>query len=248
MTDEEKQLENTQNQGDIKLENPELTESLPEQSVVDDALSTDNSTSATEQIQTFDSQSTDPFVQEISVSSDVNPEPETAVAALPQVVTDLKGELEDRKTQYLRLAADFENFRRRTQKEKEDLEVQIKWSTLKELLPVVDNFERARLQIKPQTEAEMTIHKSYQSVYKQLVECLKRVGVSPMRAEGKPFDPSLHEAVIREPTDQHEEGTVIEELVRGYLIGERVLRHALVKVAATPDDQTLGEESDVTAS
>jgi molecular chaperone GrpE len=248
MTDEEKQLENTQNQGDIKLENPELTESLPEQSIVDDALSTDNSTSETEQIQSFDSQSTDPFVQETPASSDVNPEPETAVAALPQVVTDLKGELEDRKTQYLRLAADFENFRRRTQKEKEDLEVQIKWSTLKELLPVVDNFERARLQIKPQTEAEMTIHKSYQSVYKQLVECLKRVGVSPMRAEGKPFDPSLHEAVIREPTDQHEEGTVIEELVRGYLIGERVLRHALVKVAATPDDQTLGEESDVTAS
>jgi molecular chaperone GrpE len=248
MTDEEKQLENTQNHGDIKLENPELTESLPEQSIVNDALSTNNSTSETEQIQGFDSQSADPFIQEAPTSSDVSPEPETAGAALPQVVTDLKGELEDRKTQYLRLAADFENFRRRTQKEKEDLEVQIKWSTLKELLPVVDNFERARLQIKPQTEAEMTIHKSYQSVYKQLVECLKRVGVSPMRAEGKPFDPSLHEAVIREPTDQHEEGTVIEELVRGYLIGERVLRHALVKVAATPDDQALNGEPDVTAS
>jgi molecular chaperone GrpE len=152
----------------------------------------------------------------------------------------LKVESEDRQNQYLRLAADFENFRRRTQKEKEDLEVQVKCSTINELLSVVDNFERARAQIKPQNDGEMNLHKSYQGVYKDLVDRLKKVGVSPMRAEGQPFDPNFHNAVMREPTAEHPEGTVIEELMRGYLLGDRVLRHAMVKVATPPEDDDRG--------
>ncbi|NJM45232.1 MAG: nucleotide exchange factor GrpE [Alkalinema sp. RU_4_3] len=148
----------------------------------------------------------------------------------------LKTQSDDRQNQYLRLAADFENFRRRTQKEKEDLEVQIKINSLGELLSVVDNFERARSHLKPQTDSELTMHKSYQGVYKDMVDRLKKLGVSPMRSEGQMFDPNLHEAVMREPTDQHPEGTVVEELVAGYMIGERVLRHAMVKVAAAPED------------
>jgi molecular chaperone GrpE len=148
----------------------------------------------------------------------------------------LKTQSEDRQNQYLRLAADFENFRRRTQKEKEDLEVQIKINSLGELLSVVDNFERARSHLKPQTDSELTMHKSYQGVYKDMVDRLKKLGVSPMRSEGQQFDPNLHEAVMREPTDQYPEGTVVEELVGGYMIGERVLRHAMVKVAAAPEE------------
>ncbi|MDJ0702630.1 MAG: nucleotide exchange factor GrpE [Leptolyngbyaceae cyanobacterium MO_188.B28] len=164
------------------------------------------------------------------------------VADLERQVAGLKAQVEDRTGQYMRIAADFDNFRKRTSKEKEDLEVQVKCSAINELLPVVDNFERARSQIKPQTESEMTIHKSYQSVYKQLVDCLKRIGVSAMRAEGQEFDPNLHEAVMREPTDQYPEGTVMEELVRGYLLGERVLRHAMVKVAAAAEPVMDSEE------
>ncbi len=169
---------------------------------------------------------------------------QTTISQLTQEIETLKAQLEDRAGQYMRIAADFDNFRKRTQKEKEDLEQQIKCSAIGELLPVVDNFERARSQLKPQTDGEMNIHKSYQSVYKQLVDCLKRVGVSPMRSEGKEFDPMLHEAVMREATDEYSEGTVIEELVRGYLLGERVLRHAMVKVAAAPDPVITSEESD----
>lgn len=160
------------------------------------------------------------------------------VAALEQQVKALKAQLEDRTGQYMRIAADFENYRKRTSREKEELETQLRGNTIIEMLPVVDNFERARSQIKPQTEQEMTIHKSYQSVYKQFVECLKRLGVSPMRVEGEDFDPNLHEAVMREPTSEHPEGTVIEEFLRGYLLGERVLRHAMVKVAAAPETNT----------
>ena len=89
----------------------------------------------------------------------------------------------------------------------------------------------------------MNIHKSYQSVYKQLVDCLKRIGVSPMRAEGSQFDPNLHEAVMREPTDDHPEGTVMEELMRGYMLGERVIRHAMVKVAAEPEPMIPSDEA-----
>ena len=81
----------------------------------------------------------------------------------------------------------------------------------------------------------MTIHKSYQGVYKQLVDALKKLGVSPMRAEGEEFDPNLHEAVMREPSSEYPEGTVIEQLVRGYLLGDKVLRHAMVKVAMPPE-------------
>jgi molecular chaperone GrpE len=148
----------------------------------------------------------------------------------------LKVEAEDRQGQYLRMAADFENFRRRSQKEKEELEVHVKCTTINELLSVVDNFERARSQIKPQNDGEMALHKSYQGVYKDLVDRLKKVGVSPMRAEGQPFDPNFHNAVMREPTAEHPDGTVIEELMRGYLLGDKVLRHAMVKVATPPED------------
>jgi molecular chaperone GrpE len=162
---------------------------------------------------------------------------------LTQQIESLKLQLEERSTQYMRIAADFENYRKRTAKEKEELDLQVKRNTITELLPVVDNFERARAHLKPQSEGEMTIHKSYQGVYKQLVDCLKRLGVAPMRPEGQEFDPNLHEAVMREPTDEHPEGTVLEELVRGYFFGDRVLRHAMVKVAA-PKEEGYSEPED----
>ncbi len=148
----------------------------------------------------------------------------------------LKTEAEEYKNQYLRLAADFENFRRRTQQEKENIEAQVKISTVTGLLSVVDNFERARSFVKPQTEGETVIQNSYQGVYKDMVAQLKKIGVSPMRSEGKEFDPNLHEALMSEPTADHPEGTVMQELIRGYMMGDRVIRHARVKVAAAPEE------------
>jgi molecular chaperone GrpE len=173
-----------------------------------------------------------------------DPEYLSKLGVLQGEIQALKTQIEERTGQYMRIAADFDNYRKRTQREKEEFEQQIKCSTIIEMLPVVDNFERARSQIKPQTEQETTIHKSYQSVYKQLVDCLKRVGVSPMRAQGAEFDPTLHEAVMRQATDEYPEGVVMEELQRGYLIGDRVLRHALVKVAAPSEPVIPSEETD----
>jgi molecular chaperone GrpE len=170
-------------------------------------------------------------------------EMEAEIAALEQQLTGLKVQLEERTSQYMRIAADFDNFRKRSQKEKEELDQQVKCNTINALLQVVDNFERAQAQIKPQTDAEKNIHKSYQSIYKQMVTVLKGLGVSPMRPKGQEFNPNFHEAAIQEPTNEYPEGTVIDELLPGYFLGERVLRHAVVKVAAPGEHMVPSEES-----
>jgi molecular chaperone GrpE len=161
---------------------------------------------------------------------------QSEVASLQAQIAELTEQRETAQNQYIRIAADFDNFRKRNAKEKEDLELRVKCTTISDLLVVVDNFERARTQIKPQNDGELAIHKSYQGVYKQLVDGLKKSGVSPMRPEGQIFDPNLHEAVVRQPTEEFPEGTVMEELQRGYFLGDKILRHALVKVA-TPIEQ-----------
>ncbi|MBD2177044.1 nucleotide exchange factor GrpE [Pseudanabaena sp. FACHB-1998] len=147
--------------------------------------------------------------------------------------TTLREQLDDRKQQYLRLYADFENFRKRTERDKEEQEGTITSKILKKILPVVDDFERAQLQISPKTDGEASIHKSYQSVYKQLLKCLKETGVARMEAVGQEFDPNFHEAIMQEPSPEYDEGLIIEELRPGYLVSDdRVLRHALVKVSS----------------
>jgi molecular chaperone GrpE len=163
-------------------------------------------------------------------------------ANLKQLLDEQTQQAELSKAQYARLAADFENFRRRTTTEKENLELQAKKNIVTKLLPVIDNFERARTQLKPETEGEKAIHSSYQGVYKTLVECLKKMGVSAMRPEGQEFDPNFHEAMLREPTNEYPEGTVIEQLMRGYVLGDIILRHAMVKVAVPQEPVITSEE------
>jgi molecular chaperone GrpE len=156
------------------------------------------------------------------------------VSELEAKLVALQAEHDTLRTQYMRIAADFDNFRRRVSRDQEDLRLQITSTTLSEILPVVDNFDRARQQLTPQSEEAQNLHRSYQGLYKQLVEVFKQLGVAPMRVEGEPFDPSLHEAVMRENSHDHPEDVVIEELQRGYHIHDRVLRHALVKVSMGP--------------
>ena len=115
-----------------------------------------------------------------------------------------------------------------------DLKLSITRSTVTEILPVVDNFDRARVQLNPESDEAKALHRSYQNLYKQLVDVLKQLGVAPMRVEGEPFDPNIHEAVMREESLEHPEDVVIEELQRGYHLNGRVLRHALVKVSIGP--------------
>lgn len=242
MIDEEHQVEGMQGSSSVESETTGIP---PEHEGVSDAVS-DASHEGIEDAPDLSLGAVEfpDLEEEVSAGQPASGVDYAKLSALEGEIQSLKAQLEDRTSQYMRIAADFDNYRKRTQREKEEFEQQIKCSTINELLPVVDNFERARSQLKPQNEQETAMHKSYQSVYKQLVDCLKRIGVSPMRSEGKEFDPVLHEAVMRQPTDEYPEGTVIEELQRGYMLGERVLRHALVKVAAPPEPVIASEETD----
>lgn len=251
MIDQQKPIEATLD-GTEQSETP--TPSSPEVAQTDasaNMISEDVSTSATTDVNAPVGETGE--FQEEKGDVQANPEqntPEQVIAVLTQEVETLQQALNEQtqqadvlKNRYISLAAEFDNFRKRTLREKEELEKQVKCRTLSELLSVVDNFERARVQLKPDNDGEMAIHRSYQSVYKNLVDSLKRLGVSAMRPEGEPFDPAYHEAMLREPTNEHPEGTVIEQLVRGYLLEDQVLRHAMVKVAAPKTDESTAEET-----
>ncbi len=156
----------------------------------------------------------------------------------------LENEHETLKSQYVRIAADFDNFRKRQSRDQDDLKIQLVSKALTAILPIVDNFERARQQLKPESEEAQTLHRSYQGLYKQLVEVLKQQGVSPMRVVGQQFDPNLHEAVLREPSQEFNEDIITEELQRGYHLEGKVLRHALVKVSMGPGQQNSQEQEE----
>jgi len=171
-------------------------------------------------------------------NSNISEEALNTVARLEQ----LEKEHQTLKDQYVRIAADFDNFRKRQSRDQDDLKVQLICKSLSAILPIVDNFERARQQLKPESDEAQTLHRSYQGLYKQLVEVLKQQGVAPMRVLGQQFDPNLHEAVLREPSEKEKEDIIIEELQRGYHLDGKVLRHALVKVSMGPGPSKISQE------
>ena len=179
----------------------------------------------------------DPVV-EVTPTMDTEIDPANRLQQLEQELSSLKQEHETVQSQYMRIAADFDNFRKRQARDQDDLRQQLVCSTLTEILPVVDNFERARQQLNPEGEEAQALHRSYQGLYKQLVDVLKQQGVARMEVVGQEFDPTLHEAVLREENQEHAEDIVCEELQRGYHRDGRVLRHAMVKVSMGPGPES----------
>ncbi|EFJ47186.1 hypothetical protein VOLCADRAFT_109146 [Volvox carteri f. nagariensis] len=139
------------------------------------------------------------------------------------------------KDQYVRLTADFENFRRRTREENAQLTDNVRGDVIKELLPIVDNFELARTQVKAETEGEAKINNSYQGLYKQMVDMMRSLGVEAVPTTGTAFDPNIHDAIMREPSNSHPDGTVLQEFRKGFSIGGKLLRPAMVKVSYTEE-------------
>ena len=179
----------------------------------------------------------DPVVEE-TPTMDTEIDPANRLQQLEQELSSLKQEHETVQAQYMRIAADFDNFRKRQARDQDDLRQQLICSTLTEILPEVDNFERARQQLNPEGEEAQALHRSYQGLYKQLVDVLKQQGVARMDVVGQEFDPTLHEAVLREENQEHAEDIVCEELQRGYHRDGRVLRHAMVKVSMGPGPES----------
>ncbi|BAC92135.1 nucleotide exchange factor GrpE [Gloeobacter violaceus] len=145
--------------------------------------------------------------------------------------SDLQKKLADYEQKYTRLMADFDNFRKRTQREKDELAYFVSAKLLKDILPVFDNFDRARAFAQPDNEREEKLHNSYQQVYRQFLSVLEKMGVTAMEAIGQPFDPAQHEAILREESAGVSQETVVAELQKGYLLADKVLRPAMVKVA-----------------
>ena len=132
--------------------------------------------------------------------------------------------------QYLRLAADFENFRKRQEQERENL---LKFGTenaLKKLIEVLDNFERGKKALEKVEDCEK-VKESFDLVHKQVVDALTKMGLETIETEGKEFHPNFHDAVMQTPTSEQPEHTIINELQKGYKMGDKVLRPALVNVA-----------------
>jgi len=132
--------------------------------------------------------------------------------------------------QYIRLAADFDNFRKRQEQERENL---IKFGTenaLTKLIEVLDNFERGQKSLENVDDCAK-VKESFDLIQKQVYETLTKLGLEEIKAVGEEFDPNFHEAVMQTPSNDHKEHTVIAELRKGYKMGDKVLRPAMVNVA-----------------
>jgi len=233
---------------DVPSSEHELSQDgLSENDTNENTVISHNSNESTNQVEPSDNpqvelQSNDDLLDTANYQSSTKSDPNIKISDTESRLQQLETEYETLNSQYMRIAADFDNFRKRQTRDQDDLKIQLTCSTLSEILPIVDNFERARQQLNPEGEEAQALHRSYQGLYKQLVEVFKQLGVAPMRVVDQPFDPSLHEAVMREPSDEKAEDIVVEELQRGYHLNGRVLRHALVKVSMGPGPKAANEE------
>lgn len=158
-------------------------------------------------------------------------ETESEEESVPEEATDsYKEKYEQLNNQYIRLAADFDNYRKRNEQEREALLKYGAESTLKKMLEVIDNFERGLKAIETVDDCEK-VKECYNLAYKNFTEALTKAGLESIKAEGEAFDPNFHEAVMQTPTSEKEENTIIAELQKGYKLGDKVLRPTLVNVA-----------------
>ena len=137
--------------------------------------------------------------------------------------------LQQSEEQYKRLQADFTNFRRRNEKEREELSNVVLQGLIKDLLPIIDNFDRA---LAVEGAAGTPLHDGISMVYNQLMESLKKNGLEQIKAAGEKFDPNFHQAVMRVQDPEKEDDIIEEELQKGYMVQGRVIRPSMVKVVA----------------
>jgi len=159
---------------------------------------------------------------------DQDPQVQDDAAEAVDVVA-LKAERDALQDRLLRTAAEFDNYRKRIDRERREQSESAAFSLLSDVLPVVDNLERA-LQSPSGPEAA-GFRAGVELILRQMMDLLRKRGVTPIDALGADFDPRIHQAVSQETSDAHRDGEVMEELQRGYMLGDRLLRAAMVKVA-----------------
>ena len=147
-------------------------------------------------------------------------------------VAELKQKLETLNQQYVRLAADFDNYRKRQAQEREKLLKYGSENALKKMIEVLDNFERGEKALEKVEDCQ-TVKDSFNLVHKQVIDTLQKLGLEAIDTEGKEFDPNFHDAVMQTPNNDVPEHTILNELQKGYKLGDKVLRPALVNVATS---------------
>lgn len=152
-----------------------------------------------------------------------------AIAKLEQEIADLKTQLEEQHQRMLRIQADYDNFRRRTREEKEQMRKYASLPLLENLLPFIDNFERALISSKEHPDFDALL-KGLDMIYDQLKNILEQEGLKVIEAVGQPFNPEYHQAVMQVEDDEYDEGIIVEELQKGYQLIDRVIRPSMVKV------------------
>ena len=170
-------------------------------------------------------------VNDVAPDSSDEPEEGADLEALKELLQQKELEVEKEKKEYLFLMAEFDNFRKRTVRERADLIKSASEKTLKGLLPIVDDFERGLDAIRDTTDAE-SVKEGMKLIYNKFVKYLADNGVKEIESTGKPFDTEFHEAVAMVPAEKEEEkGTVKDTVQKGYMLNDKVLRHAKVVVS-----------------
>ncbi|WP_066311978.1 nucleotide exchange factor GrpE [Bacillus sp. FJAT-29814] len=167
--------------------------------------------------------------QAVEVEVEQSDETDAATEELQKEIQLLQGKLEEAENKYLRLHADFDNFRRRTRLDQEAAEKYRAQKLVTDLLPVLDNFERA-LVMDADNEQTKSLLQGVEMVYRSLLEALKKEGVEPIEAVGEEFDPQFHHAVMQGEDENFGSGAVTQEFQKGYLLKDRVIRPSMVKV------------------
>lgn len=147
-----------------------------------------------------------------------------------KALAEERAKYEEMKDRFLRSQADFDNYRKRMQKEREEMAKYASRTLLEKLLPAIDNLERA-IDSSKQSESFEMLAQGVEMVYRQIMDALREEGAVPLETVGKPFDPHFHQAVMQEESDQYESGIVIEEFQKGYMLKDKLIRPAMVKVS-----------------
>lgn len=160
-------------------------------------------------------------------------------------VSDVQEELLKERDKYLRLAAEFENYKRRVQRDQQDSIKFANESLLKNLLPIIDNLERA-IKFGKETESNQALMEGVELTHKSFLETIGKLGVRQISSEGQPFDPTMHQAVAQVESENLAPNSVVEEFQKGYFLHNRILRPAMVTVSKEASQRTTHESQDET--
>lgn len=162
--------------------------------------------------------------------ADTEPAAQAEDTTKPAADNELQEKYDKLNQQYIRLAADFDNYRKRQEQEREALLKYGAENALKKMIEVLDNFERGEKALENVDDCQQ-VKDSFNLLHKQVMDTLTKLGLEPIETAGQEFDPNFHEAVMQTPTSEHPENTIINELQKGYKMGDKVLRASLVNVA-----------------